>query len=105
MSDGRILISGRIIPLTWLAVPYYIRVSSETHSLSFHSRTADFPDEWNRRGSNQTGLRTNKTQALLLGPGSPYTLSLAPLIFMCRVCQEDEEQDLSSWNACPRSCW
>lgn len=51
-------------PFTWLAVPHYVWVSSETHSLSFHSHTADFPDEWNGRGSHQTGLRnrTNKTQ-------------------------------------------
>ncbi len=43
--------------------------------------------------------------ALLLGPGSPYTLPLAPLIFMWKVCQMDREQDLRSWNACPCSCW
>ncbi len=94
--------------LTWLAVPHYVWVSSETHSLSFHSHTADFPDEWNGRGSHQTGLRhrTNKTQICSPPwPWIPLHTALGPLIFMCKVCQTDREQDLRSWNAFPCSWW
>lgn len=71
---------------------FLIRWASDaTHSSSFHSSAADFPDDWNKIGPHQT--EANKNNSALLGPGSPYT---APGSIDLHVCRMDKEQYLRS---------